>query len=213
MPRDTTPSVSRDRSYSGGYMDAGREAERIAVSWLSADSEVLQVRDVRDQREYQDREIDLLALMTTGKWESYEVKSDKHIGVSGRWLFELFRFNLTAPIGKQFVNGWSVRSQALWLIFYASTIKTIYRIKFDEYRRAFLNASEVMQCSFSQVPTDRIKRTLNGYFPESFVHSMPSFGEFSIAGLSAPPPIEAGPPPTTMAVQIDMIFEDPEEKP
>src|SRR6516164_6757378 len=100
MTHDTTPSADRERSYNGGYMDAGREAEEIVISHFENSSGVLQYIDVRNDPLFQDREIDFTFLLKRDlPWKglppefphSVEVKSDQHVGDTGNWLFELQR--------------------------------------------------------------------------------------------------------------------------
>ena len=73
------------------------------------------------------------------------------------------------------VVGWSVRSEAEWLICYAPATRRLHFIKMQEYRQAHIEAVSLGKCEYSAVATDRIKRTLNGYFPEEFVHKQKSY--------------------------------------
>lgn len=186
LQHDTMPSADRQRSYTGGYMEAGKHAEKIVLAWLRTLSNVAFVDDVRANAEYQSREIDFkIHKQDGGPPINCEVKSDGHLGVTGNWLFELYRINIIAPVDKHFVPGWSARSEADLLLVYAPATDKIHSIPFREYRAAFLSAVARGECKFGIVPTDRVKRTINAYFPEGYVESNPRYKRYD-----APPEIE-----------------------
>ena len=88
---DTTPSASRPRSYSGGYMDAGKVGEAIFLEFLRADPDTACVLDVRSDKHWQDCDVDFRVRRGTGEWWSVEGKYDRHLDKTGNVLFELFR--------------------------------------------------------------------------------------------------------------------------
>jgi hypothetical protein len=186
---NSTPDASRPRSYSGGYMAAARVAEEIVFVWLRQQKWILAARDARDDLESRANDIDFWIETDDKRSLSIEVKSDAHLDVSGRWLFELHRINLTASSEYWFVQGWSIRSQADVLAFYAPSSGKLHFIKTVEYRQAFLEAVAARDCQFGMVPTDQIKRTLNAYFPEQYVLTKPSHRSVSVAAISV---IEGG---------------------
>jgi hypothetical protein len=172
---DTTPSASRPRSYSGGYMDAGKVGEAIFLKFLRADPDTACVLDVRSDKHWQDCDVDFRVRRGTGEWWSVEGKYDRHLDKTGNVLFELFRVNHTAPQQRLYVVGWSVRSAAEHLLFYAPSTHTIHSIRMLQYRLACANAVRQGKCRCDLVPTDEKKTTINAYFPQKFVQEMSSY--------------------------------------
>ena len=176
---DTTPSASRPRSYSGGYMQAGKTAEAIFLDFLWSHKETIYVEDVRSQKQWQECDVDFRVLRNgSDNWLDVEGKHDRRLDRSGYWLFELFRVNHTAPANRLFVDGWSVRSAASHLLFYAPFTNRIHSIRVRDYRLACSNAVRLKLCRYDLVPTDTIKTTVNAYFPEEFVQEMQSYQVF-----------------------------------
>lgn len=176
MP-DTTPSAERDRSYSGDYMVAGRKAEEIILGWLSAQPWVLGVEDLRSFRPMREADVDCSIALSDGRVTVAEIKSDRHLGRSGKFLFEVLRINHTALPERAVTLGWSARSPARWLLFYAPIKSEIHQVLMDDYRRALqAYTAEVRgRTQFSFVPTDRIKSTVNILIPERYVVSAESY--------------------------------------
>lgn len=172
---DSVPSAERERSYSGGYMRVGRTGEAAGLLHLNSLPNIETVEDLRDDLDYQARDIDARFKLRGGIPHTIEFKTDNHLDASGRWLFELYRINLTAAPEHSFVPSWSVRSEAEWLMFYAPVTRRLHFITMEEYRQAFKEAIAAGQCQFGLVQTDRIKRTLNAYFAEGFATEMPSY--------------------------------------
>jgi hypothetical protein len=163
---DSVPSADRERSYSGGYMKVGRMGEDVAFAVL---------------KDYRARGVDaILKMRGSDRFLMVEVKTDNHLDVSGRWLFELYRIYLTVPNANAMIEGWSIRSEAEWLIFYAPATRRLHFIKMEEYRRAHIEAAASGKCHYSLVATDRIKRTLNAYFPKEFVEKMESYRVYQV---------------------------------
>lgn len=178
---DSTPSPDRERSYSGGYMKVGRAGEEVCIEVLKADTSFDIFEDLRLDLDFQSRGIDVrLRKKADGRWITFEIKTDNHLDVSGRWLFELYRIYLTVPVFNAFVVGWSVKAEAEWLIFFAPSTRRLHFIRMDEYRAAHIAAAADGKCHYQLIATDRIKRTLNAYFPEEYIARMQSYRVFSL---------------------------------
>jgi len=161
-------------------MAAGMQAEKLFWSFLSEIPTATFVEDVRNDLRWQQLDVDFRVLSRQGVfgltgWINVEGKSDRHLDQSGNWIFELYRVNHTAPLPRIYVRGWSVRSEAHLLLFYAPSSHRIHSITMNDYRIAFANAVRIGDCRFDPVQTDNIKTTINAYFPERFAHGMPSY--------------------------------------
>jgi hypothetical protein len=163
----TTPSASRPRSYSGEYMQQGKEGERVVKEWLKTLPFVKSVLDVSDVEEKQRDEVDVEYELHDGRRLSGEIKTDNHLGVSGNFLVEVLRVNHTAPDEGAVTLGWFARSKAKYLFCYAPQVGKIYWGKFADLRRAFQEYAEKMRgkMTVSIVPTDAIKTTINFLVP------------------------------------------------
>lgn len=168
---DTTPGANRERSYDGDYMEAGRKAEDIIMDWLRRQPWVLDLDDLTGLRPMRQADVDCHFSLTDGRSTLAEIKSDKHLGTSKNYLFEVLRINHTAPPDKAVTLGWSARSPAKWLLYWAPNKKEIHQISMDEFRGALQNYSQQQrkETKLSYVPTDRIKSTVNILIPERFV--------------------------------------------
>ena len=181
-PHDTTPSADRAKSYASGYMAAGKEGESVVMAWLSRRVNVRHVEDLRDDPEMQAAEIDCRVHTTDGDSSTVEIKSCDHLGVSGNVLFEMLRINHGCGPEHALVMGWAMRSEADWLFYYAPSVSKIYRIGFDDFRRAAQNYTrEARWKSFIHfVSTDDVKSTVNLLIPEKYVKQMKTYRPYEI---------------------------------
>jgi hypothetical protein len=166
-------SQFKARSYEGDYMEAGKEAERIVIAWLKTRPKVIEVIDVRENPEFQHLDVDIMVRLLNGHTRLAEIKHDHYLGKSGNFLFELTRINHTAPTQKAVTLGWTGRSPADWLFYYAPQMKQVYWCELEKFRAAFQKyTSETRQAMqlerLDLVMTDRIKSTLNVLVPEGY---------------------------------------------
>jgi hypothetical protein len=168
---DTAPSASRERSYDGDYMAAGRKAETIVLDWLRTRPEVIGVEDLTGLRQMREADVDCSVALMDGRVTLAEIKSDAHLGVSGNVLFEVLRINHTAPHDRAVTLGWSARSPAHWLLFYAPAVGKIYRWSMEDYRNGLqlYAGAERARARMSFVATDKIKSTVNILVPEEWM--------------------------------------------
>ena len=178
---DTTPSADRERDYDGGYMAAGKDAEELVMAWWRKRDGVVEVIDYRADVAFQAKEIDCRVVRVTDAF-TVEIKSDQHLGVSGNFLFELLRINHTAQTAHSVVLGWSVRSEADVLCYYAPTVSELHVIKMVHFRQAMQRYTFDVRrgCAIDVVPTDQIKSTVNILIPEEFVLMQPSYKKIEI---------------------------------
>ncbi len=168
-----TPGANRQRSYSGDYMKVGKEAEQIVLNWLKERPWVLGVEDFRQLRQVHEADIDFGVKLVDGRVTLAEVKSDWHLGKSGNVLFEILRINHTCQPDKACVLGWSARSPAVWFLYYAPQVKSIYQCRADELRQAFQAYTREARGDTRRVwvDTDSIKSTLNVLIPWRYCES------------------------------------------
>lgn len=181
---DSRPIATRERSYSGGYMAAGKAAEEAVLSWLQQAPWVVGIEDLRSLRVMREADVDCSVTLIDGRVTLAEIKSDRHLGKSGNFLFETLRINHTAPPEKAMVLGWSARSPARQLLYYAPSFRAVHSILMDEFRRAMQGYTEESRrkTRFDYVETDTIKSTVNILIPDRFVRAMPSYKQYSIGG-------------------------------
>lgn len=161
------PSMGRKRSYDGAYQAAGKKAEGIVIDWLRGRPWVIGLEDLRDDRVMRQADVDLSIQIMDGRNPLAEIKSDWHLGKSGNVLFEVLRINHTAPHDRAATLGWSARSPATWLLFYAPQVAAIYMWRFEDYRKAFQNYTKDIRkgARLDYVETDHIKSTVNVLVP------------------------------------------------
>lgn len=161
------PGQANPRSYNGHYMRAGKEAEKIVMDWLRANPQIVGLDDLRGLREMQTADVDCSLQLSDGRAVLAEIKSDWHLGKSGNVLFEVLRINHTAQSDKAVTLGWSARSPATWLLYYAPQVNSIYQCRFDDFRRCFQTyTAEARKTSrLDYIETDAIKSTVNVLIP------------------------------------------------
>jgi ribosomal protein L19 len=198
-----TPSASKERSYNGEYMQVGKQAEEIVLSFLKSRPDVLGVNDFRDLRAVQEADIDFAIKTRDGRVTLAEVKSDRHVGMTGNILFEVLRINHTCISEKSCVLGWSARTPAQFILYYSPQLKRLYQFRSEQLRKAFQQYSRDnrKKMRIDVVPTDKIKTTINVLIPKPYwqnivhIHDLSDFAvEVDVnGGTPAPPPTEAQP--------------------
>ena len=165
------PGKNNKRSYSGKYMEVGKHAEKLVKEWLEKSGYV--VLDCRCDPEYQEKEIDY-KVVVGDTFVTTEVKSDYHLGVSGNVLFEVLRINHTAPPEHAMKLGWSARTEADRIVFYAPQPNKIYKIKTADYIKAMQDYTYDARgdTNFYYVETDNIKSTVNILIPVKYFEGM-----------------------------------------
>lgn len=166
---NTTPSEARDRSYGSGYMKLGKIGEEKVIDWLKRRPNVIECEDLRELRPMQKADVDLAVYTTDGNTALIEVKTCRHLGKSGNVLFEVLRINHTCDPAFSVGLGWSARSPATFLIYYAITVDQIWIAKFAEFKKCFQEYSMKIRKAMRLdiVPTDNIKTTINVLVPEA----------------------------------------------
>jgi hypothetical protein len=179
------PDENKERSYDGDYMAVGKRAEDIILAWLEAHPDVIGVEDLRPLRVMRDADVDCSIRLMDGTVTLAEIKSDAHLGRSGNMLFEVLRINHTCVTDRSATLGWSARSPAIWLLYYAPHTNQIYRIRMSEFREAMQEYTKANRKStrIDYVPTDSIKSTVNILIPAVFVKNKPSFSVHSLGQI------------------------------
>lgn len=159
--------AAKQRSYNGDYMQRGKEAERIVMRFLEYNSNVIGVDDLRQLRVMRESDVDLSVKLMDGRVILAEIKSDWYLGVSGNVLFESLRINHTASPNAALTLGWSARSPANWLLYYAPQKKSLYIGSFGAFRSAMQKYTKDArkQTRIDYVETDSIKSTINILIP------------------------------------------------
>lgn len=166
---DTAPSINRDRSYSGDYMSLGKRGEEVVIEWLKNRPEVISHDDLRELRPMQKADVDFAIYSVDGRVALLEVKTCRHLGKSGNVLFEVLRINHTCDPVHSLGLGWSGRSPATYIAYYAISVEQIWIASFNDFRKCFqeYTCKARKNIRFDVVPTDRIKTTVNILIPEA----------------------------------------------
>lgn len=168
MPDCNTGKLKK-RSYNGDYMEVGKKAESIVMSWAKNHPGVLGVEDLTHLRPLQEADVDCSIKTIDGTVTLAEIKSDKYIKPEGNVLFEVLRINHTAPHDKSVTLGWTARSPATWILYYSPTLNTIFQCRFSDLRKVFQSHTHKKRSRtrISYVSTDSIKSTINILIPFS----------------------------------------------
>lgn len=165
-----TTGPEKVRSYDGDYKEEGNKAEEIVLKFLRDCPWVIGVDDWRNLRAVQEADVDCAIKTRDGRVTLAEIKSDKHLGVSGNVLFEMLRINHTCVPDKAGYLGWSFRSPATYFLYYAPSAKSLYQCRADalrevaqQYTRQKRKGSRV-----DWVNTGAIKSTINLLIPWEF---------------------------------------------
>lgn len=168
------------RSYDGALMERGKEAENIVIEFLKKRPEVVGVSDWRQLRETREADVDVAIKTIDGRITLAEIKSDSYLGVSGNVLFEVLRINHTCQTDYALTLGWSGRTPAKYILFFAPNINKIYRFDTELFRKAFQKYTQKQRkhMQISIVETDAIKTTINVLIPIS-----QCFGAYTVYDL------------------------------
>lgn len=184
----STHGSSNGRSYDGAMMKKGKFGEEMVLRWLSDFPDVVEVDDYRQLRLIQKADIDCGIHFIEGDIVLAEIKTDYFLKLGGNVTFEFLRINHTAPPDRACVLGWTARTPAKWILFYAPQEKRVYRFKTENMRsifQTFTNSlrpergewfSSLPQLNMRWVSTDNIKSTLIAclplsVFPTTFIRS------------------------------------------
>jgi len=168
MNNHILPRREIKKSYSGDYMKVGIIAENIIIKFLNSKSNILEIIDKRYDEEYQRKEIDIIIKMNDERIIKCEIKSDWHLGVSGKVLFEVLRINHNTLDPSYAVNiGWSARTEADEVLYYAPQVNSIYRVTVNKLITAMQEYTQEARTDtfINIVPTDNIKSTVNILIP------------------------------------------------
>jgi hypothetical protein len=148
-------------------MAVGEHAEKIIKDWLERSD--FTIVDCRCDKEYQEKEIDY-KIVVNDTFVTAEIKSDYHLGETDNVLFEVLRINHTASPEHAMKIGWSARTEADRLLFYAPQSNKIYKISTDDYRKTMQEYTEEVRAetSITFVETDNIKSTINFLIPMEY---------------------------------------------
>ncbi len=160
------------RSYDGAMMGKGKEGERVILAWLNDNPTTIEVDDLRDLRPMQKADVDCAIYNEDGTVCLAEIKSDDWLVEGGNVAFEYMRINHTAPPDKSCVLGWTARTPAKYVMYYATKEKRVYVFKSESLRRTFQKFtsdkrpkggewfSRLNDLKMRWISTDSIKSTL-----------------------------------------------------
>lgn len=162
--------AEKPRSYTGDYMTEGQRAEELVIAWLKRQSFVKKVDDLRQSRPMQEADADVSIHIDDGRVRLAEIKSDKYLGVTDNVLFEIMRINHTSHSRNCATLGWSVRTPAEVLLYYAPGVDKLYICEFEDLRKAFQKYTHAArkETNINIVETDSIKTTINILIPMSY---------------------------------------------
>jgi len=174
MNQETTTGANKQRSYSGDYMAAGKKAEEIVMKFLVDRPYIIGVNDFRQLKAIQEADVDIAIKTIDGRVTLAEIKSDWHLGVSGNVIFEVLRINHTAPADRCLTLGWSGRTPATYILYYAPQVNKIYQFRTDELRVAFQQYTKNArkESNVNIVVTDAIKTTVNVLIPWNYCQNI-----------------------------------------
>jgi len=127
----------RARDYENGeYAQKGKTAEQIVMAFVESHPDIIGIDDLRDVKQMRWYDVDACIRTAEGETFLAEIKSDDHLGVTNNVFFETLRLNLTAEPEHAVKLGWSQRSPARFLLYYAPKAAKLYVCRFDDLRRA-----------------------------------------------------------------------------
>lgn len=162
--------ADKQRSYTGDYMHEGVVAQNIVLEFLRKRPDVIGVEDMSSLKIMQDADVDCMIKTRDGLVTLAEIKSDRHIGISGNVLFEVLRINHTANQDHCLTLGWSARTPAKFLIYYSPDLHKIFIISSNDLRSAMqkYTLENRKHTNISYVETDAIKSTINILIPQRY---------------------------------------------
>ncbi len=178
--KHATTGTKKQRSYGGDYMKIGKDGEEIVMRWLKSRPNVLGITDFRDIRQVHEADIDVGVRLYTGQVCLAEIKTDTYLGVTDNVLNEVLRINHYSEHEFAGYLGWTLRSPAQWLLYYAPNRKppAIYKAKFADVRLVLQRFTKDNTVAFQTTRTDSGKTTYNVLIPETEYE-----GVFSICDL------------------------------
>jgi len=166
----TTTGANKQRSYHGDYMETGKIGEKIVINFLEDNPKILKVHDWSELQVVQFADIDCAIVTKTGQVVLAEIKSDKHLGVTGNVLFEVLRINHTCHPDFSCNLGWSGKTPAKFIFYYAPNVSKIYKFETRSLRKAMQMYTKKTRkkMRLDVVETDNIKTTINILIPISY---------------------------------------------
>lgn len=166
-PRST--SLFEDQS----LLLIGQVAEAIVIEFLKSLSHVVPpIDDLRDIEEWQKKEVDFRVTLKSGEVKLIEVKSDKHIGKSGRALFEVCRIHHVTDNPKHAVYpGWSTFSESDTIFVWCPTTLELFVFFTSDLRRAVQGYTQEARKStrIDYVYSDSTRSTINILVPLTYL--------------------------------------------
>lgn len=161
------------RSYNGAMMTKGKEAERIVLAWLNDHKDIVEVDDLRELRAMQKADVDCAIYNEDGTVCLAEIKSDDYLKEGGNVAFEYLRINHTVTdFDKVCVLGWTARTPAKFVMYYATSEQRVYVFRSQVLRKVFQQFTSSNRPQYAEwfnklanlkmrwVSTDSIKSTL-----------------------------------------------------
>lgn len=169
MMEHVSTGREKKESYNGDYMECGAGGESEAFKLLKSRIKVLGLEDLRNATEWRRKDADVRIIAIGGKYLA-EIKTDTWLGRTGYVLNEIFRIYHYSHPSKAFYLGWTFRSEAEWLIYYAPNREptpAFYIGRFNEIRGVFQQyTNEHLHLKWLPVATDENKTTYNILIPE-----------------------------------------------
>ena len=169
------PDPERDPNYKGLMMVVGVSGEEVVKDFLTSHSKVKQpIEDLREDKDWQDKEVDFRIEYHNGEKRLIEVKSDRHIGKSHNVLFEVFRVNHKAAAENCVRLGWSVFSAADRFFVWCAPTQELYIFNSNNLRRAMQGYTFEKRKStrLDWVDTDNARSTITILIPIAYVSYM-----------------------------------------
>jgi hypothetical protein len=157
----------KPRSYSGDYMKAGLAGQSIVLDLLKRRPEILGVIDWSDLEAVQPADIDCAIRTKSGHVILAEIKSDSYLGKTGNVLFEVLRINHTCDPEFSMGLGWTARTPAKYIFYYAPSVNKVYKFNTIGLRQSMQRYTREKRKStrLDIVETDSIKTTINILIP------------------------------------------------
>ena len=154
--------------YSGELKRNGKRAEVLINNYFVNKGFI--VKDVSEQKTFQNSEIDLILYNKYGKDVKVEIKSDRHIKSNANIIVEMKRYyhNLN-----RFYDGWYKFSKADYIIYVNQVYKKIYIINFKHFKVAIQAYN-----NFFGIPSDT-KVIMDGNDPKTTYNRCYSFIELT----------------------------------
>lgn len=144
---------------SPGLYQTGLKTEMLVRRFLESLDFVQAIEDVRDNPDYQRREIDYVVSTPRGTL-AFEVKHDRHLGRSGNVLFELCRIHHTAQ--KPAYLGWSVFSEADYFAIWGMQVERLYVFQARRFKASVQRyvATNRPRIQYTTIVSDPLRTTV-----------------------------------------------------